>query len=312
MDNIAHTLIGGTLSRAGFDRRTPLATATMMIGANLPDIDVVAVASGTELAVRRGITHGVPALVILPFLLTGAMLLWDRHVRRRRNPALPPAIASQLLLASAVSILTHPFFDWLNVYGLRWLMPVVDRWYYADTLFIVDLFLWVSLALGYILSGRRRSPRPARIALSALAAYIATMMGITASGRVAISRQSGGTLGFMSPAMFVSPVPLNPFARDVIIAADTVYRTGSYRVGRGVFIEGEIPIRRDRAALAAAMEDPAVRRFIHWARFPFYRVTVEGPRTTIHIADARYSGPDGGGWSSVTVVVPTESIQRNR
>ena len=39
-------MVGAALAEAGLKRRTPLASATLMIGANFPDIDVVAVPLG--------------------------------------------------------------------------------------------------------------------------------------------------------------------------------------------------------------------------------------------------------------------------
>jgi hypothetical protein len=41
---------------------------------------VLAYADGpaADLAFRRGWTHGIPALIVLPFLLAGAMVLLDR------------------------------------------------------------------------------------------------------------------------------------------------------------------------------------------------------------------------------------------
>ena len=64
MDNICHTLVGAALAEAGLKRRTALGSATLMIAANFPDIDVIAVPLGHSLGFRRGITHGIPALVI--------------------------------------------------------------------------------------------------------------------------------------------------------------------------------------------------------------------------------------------------------
>jgi inner membrane protein len=46
---------------------------------------------------------------------------------------------------SLLGVLSHPFLDWLNNYGVRLLMPFSDRWFYGDTLFIVDPWLWLIL-----------------------------------------------------------------------------------------------------------------------------------------------------------------------
>ena len=69
------SLVGLALAESGLKRRTSLATATLLIGANFPDIDVVAVPLGAGFQYRRGITHGFLALALLPFVLAGIMLL---------------------------------------------------------------------------------------------------------------------------------------------------------------------------------------------------------------------------------------------
>jgi len=132
---------------AGLDRRTPLATATLVIAANAPDVDVLAGVRGEyfALAFRRGITHGVPALVVLPFLVAGAVLAWDRWVRRGRDPRGPAAVPREILLLSFVGVLTHTSMDWLNVYGTRWGLPFTGAWSYGDALFIMDPWLWLAL-----------------------------------------------------------------------------------------------------------------------------------------------------------------------
>lgn len=160
MDPIAHTLTGAALAGAGLRKITPLATATLILGANAPDIDAVLMFAGDymDLAHRRGLTHGIPALVVLTFALTGLMLLWDRHVRLRFNPGALPVRAGPLLLVAAIGVISHPVLDWLNNYGLRWLMPFDDRWSYGDALFIIDPWVWLSLGgVCFLLWSRHRA-----------------------------------------------------------------------------------------------------------------------------------------------------------
>lgn len=84
MDPLAHTLFGAGLAETGLKRKTALATATLILGANAPDVDVIAAFWGSDASLwfRRGWTHGLPALLVWPFLLTGVMLLFDRWARR--------------------------------------------------------------------------------------------------------------------------------------------------------------------------------------------------------------------------------------
>jgi hypothetical protein len=98
MDNICHTLVGAALAESGLKRRTPLGSVTLMIAANLPDVDVMAVPLGHSLGFRRGITHGVPALILLPVALTIVMLAWYRW--RGRGVEAPRPVS--LLLLSAI------------------------------------------------------------------------------------------------------------------------------------------------------------------------------------------------------------------
>ena len=102
MDNITHTLVGAALAEAGLKKRTALAGATLMIAANFPDIDVVALFFGTDtVSFRRGITHGFPALIVLPFVLAGIVWVWDSYVRRPRENGKDPVDFRQLVIISA-------------------------------------------------------------------------------------------------------------------------------------------------------------------------------------------------------------------
>jgi inner membrane protein len=162
MDPVAHTFTGMALAAAGLRRATPLAAAALIAGANAPDIDVFSGLFGefAPMAFRRGWTHGVLALALWPFVLTGVLLAWDRRVRRRRDPAAMPARAGPLLAVSAIGVVTHPALDWLNNYGLRWLMPFDGRWFYGDAVFIIDPWLWLLLGGGALLSySQSRSAR---------------------------------------------------------------------------------------------------------------------------------------------------------
>jgi inner membrane protein len=159
VDPVTHSLTGAALSRCGLHRVTPLATATLVVAANAPDIDIAAAALGSyaSLALRRGITHGPLAVLLLPFAVTGAILLYDR-LRRRRRPDAAPVRPLPTLGLAFLGVLSHPALDWLNTYGVRLLMPFSERWFYGDSLFIIDPWVWLALAapLVGIYAGSRR------------------------------------------------------------------------------------------------------------------------------------------------------------
>ncbi len=331
MDPISHSLVGAALAETGLKKRTPLATAALVIGANLPDVDVLSYFWGadTALGFRRGWTHGVLALAIWPFLLTGLMMAWDRYVRRRRAPEASPVRPGALLLLSTLSILSHPFFDWLNNYGMRWLMPFQDRWFYGDVLFIVDPWIWLALGTGWLWSRRRSrrerpgAERPARIAVVLVAVYILALWGakLAATGT---ARESLEAQGIAAGRLMAGPYPANPFRRQIVAAAGDRYalatvdwlRRPRFQPGAPAFVAkrdwGHQP---DPSAFVLRNEDPRIRAaveatyegriFLLWARFPFYKVEPVGEdRLRVSIMDARYTLHPGTGFGRLTVVVP--------
>jgi inner membrane protein len=178
MDNLAHSLLGAWMAEAGLKRTTPLATATLVIGANLPDVDAVITFAGADASLywRRGWTHGVLALSLWPFVLTGLMLLWDRFVRRRKHPDLPPARFGPLLVCSILSVLSHPALDWLNTYGVRLLMPFDGTWFYGDTLFIIDPWVWLLTGASVVMAdARTRKSAAAWLVLGAATTALITI-----------------------------------------------------------------------------------------------------------------------------------------
>lgn len=313
MDNICHTLVGAALGEAGLKHRTPLATATLLVGANLPDVDAYTYAftdGPTALAFRRGWTHGVLAMAVLPVLLAGAMVAWDRTVRLRRRPDAPPARWGPLLLLAFVSVLSHPLLDFLNTYGVRFLHPFSNRWFYGDALFIVDVWVWIALAIGIVVSrvaarrGMARPEVPARVALVAVFAYVAAMLVSSRAGRAVVAG-AAEEAGVASIRVLVSPVPLDPFRRMVVVDEGRAYRLGALDwLPRAAvsFAPVVLPTNDDDPAAAAAVRTPDGRKFMVWARFPYFEVRREGGETLVTLGDARYRGPTGS-WAQVTVRV---------
>jgi len=309
MDNLCHTLAGAALAQAGLKRRTPLATATLLIGANLPDVDVISLAWGevAGLSFRRGWTHGVLALAVLPVVLAAVMTWFDRRVTKRG------ARFGPLLALSALAVASHPLLDALNTYGVRWLMPFSDRWYYGDTLFIVDIWVWLVLAWG-VLASRRRERRgvsawtaPARTALAIAAAYA---IGMFVLGRIAATqvRTALRAEGIPVYRVLAAPLPLTPVDRDIVVDEGNQYLVGRMRVGGRLDTDGHWPKRNPdpvaadpEVTLAAAT--PAAQAFLRWARYPTYLVDRRGGLTVVHFIDLRYARQPDATFGTLAVPV---------
>ncbi len=129
---------------------------TLVIGANLPDVDALATLAGADAmyGIRRGWTHGVLAMALLPFVLVGVMLALDR-LQRKKRPDLERPRSGRLLALAYLSVWSHPFLDWLNNYGVRLLMPFDGTWFYGDAIFIVDPWMWLSMAAAVVLANSK-------------------------------------------------------------------------------------------------------------------------------------------------------------
>lgn len=274
--------------------------ATLLIGANLPDVDVLAIPLGHGIDFRRGWTHGVLALAILPFILTGIMLLWGR----RRGGA-EPLRPGWILALSAISILSHPALDWLNTYGVRWLMPFSGRWFYGDAVFIIDPWMWAALALGVLASRRMRTPAPARLALGGVGAYALAMVGSAAVGRGIVRERFAGD----HVDVMVGPVPVDPFRREVVVRDGDVYRFGTMRFAPGPRLtldeETPLPINADDPRSRAAARHPEVEKFLVWSRYPFFVPGADG--ATVRVDDARYTTGAARSFAGILVPIPPET-----
>jgi inner membrane protein len=306
LDNLAHSLAGAALGQTGLKQKTGLGMATLILAANLPDVDALGLVFGENLAWRRGWTHGPLAMLVLPPMLVGAMVLFDRWQARRgtRPAARLPVQVGWLFALAYIGWASHPLLDFMNTYGIRLLMPFSERWFYGDTLFIIDVWLWTALALGAWLSGRRwrrgsaNQGRAALVALGATAAYAAGM-GASSLAAEQITREAAEARG-LGPVREVvaSPVPVNPFRREVVFATDEAYGFGTLHWTPKPVLQLEPRLVRknmDDPAIEEARKVKAIGDFLYWSRLPFATVERDADGTIVTIADARYANGAAAG-----------------
>ncbi|MBC7386204.1 MAG: metal-dependent hydrolase [Cryobacterium sp.] len=152
MDNISHTLIG-----VGFYRmlpkkyRKPESFWASTVGNNIPDSDVLQrfFPGGDDLDYivhHRGYTHSF--LFALPLGLAVGMVV-NRIFRK-------PAGSRLGIFVGMFAAILHILADFMNDYGIHPLTPFFNRWYYGDSVFIVEPLLWVALIPVAILTVHRK------------------------------------------------------------------------------------------------------------------------------------------------------------
>lgn len=302
MDPITHTMTGAVLARAGGDAKTPLAAATLMLAANAPDIDIYTVwteSSFGSIAFRRGWTHGPIFLALLPLIVTALVLAWDRGVRRRRNPALAPVDVRWTLVLAVIGTLSHPMLDWLNTYGIRFLMPFSGTWFAGDAVFIIDPYWWILLGVTLWLARRGTSLAVLRRAAMIALAYPLLLVGVSAMGdRIAVKAAAEQGIADVRDVLY-QPQPANPFRAELIAVTPEAYHIGELRwLAGGNAVFGDTVILRgpwsDARVTRAIAADRDVQDFLEWARYAWVRIdtTATGAPGTVVFGDARF--PEGG------------------
>ena len=312
MDNLTHSLAGAILGQMGLKTKTGLAMPTLIIAANLPDIDAVAVLLGghQHLALRRGLTHGPIAMVLLPVLLWAAMLAWDKW---RPSEKRLPVHKGWLLALAYIGTISHPALDWLNSYGVRLLEPFSSKWFYGDSIFIIDIWIWVALIAGVWMSRRREKRgganwrQPANVGFFALCAYIFANGVITgqaeAGARDLVVARYDQTASMPEPIVVANPVPVVFWQRDIVWRDGTDYGSGRYSLGSGASLHGEVrPHNMGQAGRSRIVPDKGsdATAYLFWSRMPVLETTDK--ETTIR--DQRFTDPRVGDRFTLRIAEP--------
>ncbi|KEO91608.1 hypothetical protein EH31_02755 [Erythrobacter longus] len=297
MDNLTHSLVGAVMGQAGLKRKTGLAMPALIIGANLPDVDAACFfwLEGTEhLGFRRGITHGPPALVILPLILAGLLWGFDRwQAKRGMRPEKRVTVHFGWLYAlSFLGALSHPLLDWMNVYGVRFWEPFAPTWAYGDTLFIVDVWLWalliVSVWWGYAKEKSGGNQRPiARGAIAIMLGYIALNWTITW-----MAYQNKGVTAEPYPEQFIaSPQPVLSLGRERIarlydgrwVSSTWEGEDAGYGYRHSAETQCLLPDLSEQSR-----DNSQLDAFLFWSRAPFGTRAKDG---SLVLHDARFYDP---------------------
>lgn len=306
MDNLCHTLVGAAIGEAGLRTRTRFGAAALMISANIPDVDVLSFLTDTSpVAFRRGWTHGVLAQIALPVLVTGAFWIWNRWRTSTSAPVQPFRIG-WLLALCVIGVYSHVFLDYLNNYGVRLLTPFDWHWFYGDSVFIIDIWLWLVLGVGVWLSRRRHSRGPATYAVAIATVYVVAMLTSARIARGIVVEQWAGMHGAPPQALMVGPRPITPLSREVIIDAGDHYELGSFSWPSRLELGSEHIAKNDRRPeVALAREDPRIRALLVWSRFPIFVLEAVDGGTRVTVTDARFISR--AGTFAASTIVPAHS-----
>ncbi len=311
MEPITHFLTGACLGRAGLNRKTALATATMTLAAEAPDLDVFSrLWDGPvfSFAHHRGFTHSFLGLVPVCGVVVGFLyLVWRMRGRKTNIPDLPPRWG-MLFGFAYIAGLSHILLDYTNNYGVRPFWPFWEKWYSWDIVFIAEPLLWLALTAGLVVPGlfalireevgqRREGLRGRTAAILALAAMVLLWGLRDFEHRRAVAALAARTYEGADPQKLGAyPTYIDPFTwhgvvetRNFFALADVDSRTPE------VDPQGKMQIHYKPAETPltmAAKRSYLGRVYLDWAAFPITETaaTPEGG-WIVEFHDLRFDGP---------------------
>jgi inner membrane protein len=310
LEPVTHFLTGACLARTGLNRKTALATATMTLAAEAPDLDVLGRLRGPAFgfAHHRGFTHSFLGVLLVAAIVVGVVyLVWRLRGRRLNDPTLPPRWGL-LFLYACLAGLSHILLDFTNNYGVRPFWPFFEKWYSWDIVFIFEPILFTFLVLGLVVPGfvglidreigvRSRGPR-GRLAATLALCGVMLLWGLRDfEHRRAVSALAARTYQGADPVRVSAyPTMSDPFRWYGVIETRTFFALAPVSTfDLEVDPEDRLEIRykpEETPITLAAKKSYLGRVYLDWATYPITETeTLEPPQAgyVVHFQDLRFA-----------------------
>jgi len=291
------------MGRAGLNRKTALATATLTLAAEAPDLDVLGRFRGPAFgfAHHRGFTHSFLGVPLVAIVVVGLMyLIWRLRGRRTNNLNLPPRWGL-LFLYACLAGLSHIVLDFTNNYGVRPFWPFNERWYSWDIVFIFEPVIFGLLLLGLIVPGlfhlidreigaRQHGPRGRLAASLALIGVAATWGLRDYEHRRALNALEARTYEGVDPVRVSAyPTVVNPFQWYGVVETPVFFVLAPVNsLTPEVDPDGNLEIRYKPAetpVTLAAKKSYLGRVYLDWAQYPITETEALDPPNQGYIVD---------------------------
>jgi inner membrane protein len=231
------------MSRAGLNRKTALATLTMVLAAEAADLDVLWALKGPIAALQhhRGITHtflGAPFVAAATLGFVWLLFQW------RGSSGKPRILRSKLPVRwdylywlALIAALSHILLDYTTAYGIRMFAPFNWRWYSWDIVFIVEPVMLLALIAGLVMpslfglinqeiGARSKGPRGRAGAIFALVCLV-LIWGVRDYQHRRALNAMGALLyqGAVPIKMGAYPYWVNPFRWHGVVETENFFQT---------------------------------------------------------------------------------------
>jgi inner membrane protein len=330
LEPVTHFLTGACLARAGFNRKSALATATMTLAAEAPDLDVLGSFKDPVFgfAHHRGFTHSFLGLFLTSALVVGFIyLIWRLRGRKIKNPKLPPRWGL-LFLFAYIAGLTHILLDYTNNYGVRPFWPFSEKWYSADLVFIVDPLMLAILVGGLVLPlfsslldsefgvrPKDKTPQGRLSASLALLAIVAMWCGRAYEHHLAVNQLKAQSYEGAEP-LRASAFPnwWSPFDWAGVVETQNFFATMDVNtLTEEVAPSGDIQIYHkpeETPVTLTAKKSYLGQVYLDWAQYPITETERIDPPDSgyiVHFQDLRFASPRIRGRSPLTCSVQLDN-----
>lgn len=297
------------MGRAGLNRKTALATLTLTLAAEAPDLDVLSGFGGRAFgfAHHRGFTHSFVGVLLDAIAVTGFVyLVWRMRGCKTKDPTLPVRWG-WLYFYACLAGLSHILLDFTNNYGVRPFWPFSEKWYSWDMVFIVEPVILGLLILGLIVPGllalidaeigaRRRGPR-GRVAATLALVGVVVLWGVRDyEHRRAESALAARTYQGVDPLRVSAyPTYTNPFHWYGVVETPAFFALASVdSLAPEVDPEERMEIRykpEETPLTLAAKKSYLGRVYLDWAQYPIAETEMlpQGGYI-VHFQDLRFAG----------------------
>jgi inner membrane protein len=300
LENVTHSLTGFFLSYAGLNRLAPHATPLLILAANAPDIDILALVGGSlnYFHFHRHLTH---AAVFAPVLAIALVALYRLGMRLAGRA--PIAWGSAFAVALA-GIASHLLLDLTNDYGERLLLPFSGDWLAVDICSIYDFWILalfflclaaplLSRLVGGEIGGMSKQRYPSRAFPILALAFLLLYDG----GRFILHRRALATLdarqydGASAIRVAAFPNPSNPFRWQGVAETTGAYRIYDLNLLRSFNPkDAQVAFKSEASPYITAARQTEPFRVLHdFARFPLWRVVPGESGTDVMLVDLRFA-----------------------
>ncbi|HOA83582.1 MAG TPA: metal-dependent hydrolase [Thermodesulfovibrio thiophilus] len=270
MDPVTHFLSGFVLGKTITKHK--ILFAVILVSSIIPDIDIIMRLTSKELFLiyHRGITHGIAALFLFPFI---PAIIFRKKIS---------FLKTYTVTFSAYAL--HLFLDLTNQYGTKILSPFDWTPYSLALTFIIDPYILLPLLLAVLLSIKFKKQAKFLYVFSMIfiAIYIGTKAYLKAEAKDFLKQK------IEAHQYRVYPLP-NDFLRWWFVSRySDEYITGFVDLfTRRVYIDERIKIKND-SAVDKSKDTESVKALLSFATHPVAEIKHEGNTTVVIWQDLSY------------------------